>query len=730
QVNETFPLEAGEWGLEDYVVEVEGFECVHYHEVDAILRDGDQVEIRPLRTSDVRARTLSGRHQITADGRRLIDGVPFGRPFFRPAPDRPAIKIPPKKRKRHLGSDGEDDERMLGNGSTMLLTAGASAAEDFPSEDDEDDDDFGLDDDVDGGSESQDVEDSPRASENMGKASPKYRLRSRTSQGPPRNGTRSSPKRSIREGKVLRFDDVVPSEDGKESTSDDSDSDDGQSSSSEDTSSDDDDDTSSDSSVKSSDPPSLEPIRPIRVRPPRPAKVPLPSPPRAAPATSKTPPSQRQAPPGEGLTATKTRNQRRRDSRKLKRLKAMGALPPTADKDALLEYLRQSQSIPGEPSVPEPTIEHAEGHVQSALSKGEDLTAKKKDLLVAIQSGGSDVDSYGLPPSDAALKRPANGLSEIEAPAADIVVVDSPESEPQPKRARTKLDLASSRRMLFGSLGLRTPKTKEDEEEMRRRLTKQVTPRMVPAAISSGPEDHGGPVNGSADAGLDESWKDRIILSAVECYEDHAEMSTPPFPFVQGWDRGPSKSTRSSKKRKRKASNGVDQSDQDDADHGSSANTNGSRKGSNGHGFSGVEDAAPLEPEVPDLPTMTGDPNIYPTATMTDLQRGTVVAFKQLLMGANWEPEVSDYRTAVVDDVVDGTLRMTLARRDRPTSTKHYDADTGERVYSKFEMPSDDEAEGDAEDDYHLELNFAELQDPRIIEAVSGEGVSLDDGST
>lgn len=33
----------GQWGLEDYVVEVNGFECLHFMEVEGLLRDGDEV---------------------------------------------------------------------------------------------------------------------------------------------------------------------------------------------------------------------------------------------------------------------------------------------------------------------------------------------------------------------------------------------------------------------------------------------------------------------------------------------------------------------------------------------------------------------------------------------------------------------------------------------------------------------------------------------------------------
>lgn len=49
--------------------------------------------IRPLLTAEVRARTLTGRDQITDDGRHLVDGIPFGRPYLR-RPNRPDLRIP------------------------------------------------------------------------------------------------------------------------------------------------------------------------------------------------------------------------------------------------------------------------------------------------------------------------------------------------------------------------------------------------------------------------------------------------------------------------------------------------------------------------------------------------------------------------------------------------------------------------------------------------------------
>ena len=43
QVNEVIPLEAEYWGLEDYVVEVRGFECLHFSGLGQVLKDDDEV---------------------------------------------------------------------------------------------------------------------------------------------------------------------------------------------------------------------------------------------------------------------------------------------------------------------------------------------------------------------------------------------------------------------------------------------------------------------------------------------------------------------------------------------------------------------------------------------------------------------------------------------------------------------------------------------------------------
>jgi hypothetical protein len=46
-INEIIPLEAEDWGLEDYLVEVNGFECLHFCSLN-ILKEDDLVTYKSL----------------------------------------------------------------------------------------------------------------------------------------------------------------------------------------------------------------------------------------------------------------------------------------------------------------------------------------------------------------------------------------------------------------------------------------------------------------------------------------------------------------------------------------------------------------------------------------------------------------------------------------------------------------------------------------------------------
>lgn len=333
----------------------------------------------------------------------------------------------------------------------------------------------------------------------------------------------------------------------------------------------------------------------------------------------------------------------------------------------------------------------------------------------------------------------------------------------QTPERRSKLDLASTRRMLFGSLGVRTPKTQEDETETREKLTRGSRLMKEPQSQGVAEANELLTVEGSEE---NESWADKIILKAVECCHEGIELNTPPFPFVQRWDpqqQGGYKGLgggryRKNKKRKRNNSQfyapdfsheaeygqppqhdqpplGVEDPKGKDAAasaqeqqpateaqgmdvHGVQSNSKSMRKSD-----SSAKDS-PVGTNSEDLPTLSEDMSTCVSLTIEVSLPGAIIAFKQLDMSekTKWQPKVSEYRTAMVDHLMDnGMLRMILAQRDRPQKQIQRGS---ERIYSKFEMPG--LSEDEACEDGVIELSFAELIEPKLIRPASTESGTTD----
>lgn len=352
----------------------------------------------------------------------------------------------------------------------------------------------------------------------------------------------------------------------------------------------------------------------------------------------------------------------------------------------------------------------------------------------------------------------ANRKSAQDAALTDQVSLGS-------SKRRSKLDIASSRRLLFGSLGLPTPKNKQDEMKIRDQLMKDIKRRRLSDSQNETEADLpfaiGEPVE-------NEQWKEKIVLKAVECCYDGIELSTPPFPFVQRWDPQQQggheglngRNARRGKKRKRNdeqfyqqvpvhnledgktnanvvALGNEDNQDDDrvsleseqqlqkqqaitsriENDEYELAISDQLKRETNASASASAGDGT-----TQDLPMLPQDMSTCTPLTKGTSLRGAIVAFKQLDMSqeTNWEPRVSDYRTALVDHLMEnGILRMTLARRDQPQVQKSYNQQTGERIYSKFEMPgfNDDESLENG----IVELSFAELIEPKLIRVASVE---------
>lgn len=489
--------------------------------------------------------------------------------------------------------------------------------------------------------------------------------------------------------------------------------------------------------------------------------------------------------PFEGKHRTRTRNQRRRDSKKLNFLKITGVLRPNA---TILDY---HKLYGGEESSDESQPEVADSDT--------DLQLRRDALLKSINSGVEDsfqnsspretsanviVDS--APIDDQAARTEDlesalivdqstdmqgiehdNNQEPINTSSAKDETTVTDEIAPEISKRRSKLDLATSRRLLFGSLGVRTPKSKEDEWNTRLKLMKDIRPVNEPKSPNN--VDASGSFSDAEDV-EDESWKNKIILKAVECCHDGIELSTPPFPFIQRWDPQQQKGykgdhgwkAQKNKKRKRKGECFTQKVSKRKSEDGKSITYNLAPSGAeesldeshvNRSASPQLLTVSPRESDeyeaaindqlmretastsaaaenstAEDLPILPENISTCTQLTEELCLPGAIVAFKQLDMSheTDWQPRVSEYRTALVNQLMEnGILRMKLAHRDQPHIQKSYDHETGERIYSKFEMPGFN----DEEDLEHgvAELSFAELIEPKLIRPASTHSMEIDD---
>lgn len=709
--------------------------------------------IRALQLADLRARRISGRHQISADGKHLIDGVPFGRPYLkRAAPSRPAITIPPRKKRRTLLSgwsggipnDEEDADWVPmpeDSGNPLALIPDDAVDEDSAIRHIQDTEDAPASESDADESEVEDLTDElEELKEDQGPSdihdsTDAYSLRGRkrkASQTPETSSVRSlsisrpadekPPANASPKAKSVRFNkqteelptspkakqpsssdvDMSTSESSCSDTTSDEDSseDEDESSSSvsasdsgSDSDEDEDEDTSSDSSDEDEETSTDESIDT---------------------KSSKASLQPKVSPPGQGSTQTKKSNLRTKLRRRLKKLKELGALP----EEATFQDLRMfDETHPG--PYPEPS-----GMAQPKAQEQEqaEFEAKRQKLLQDLESGGIDVDATSekenVPPS----------LADTQGDVSETVA----ETEIQPAEAevskKRSLDVAASKRLLFGSLGVRTPRTKEDEEATRKKLAgkvRQFQPQEKPEQEAVEPESES-----------DVDWQGKVTLKATECLYDDIKLKDPSFPFEQRWDRDAWNMIRQRKglgrKRKRgRKSYGYDgEADEyQDSDHyfNGDSELNYDENVDYGNGVEG-DVAATTEgnADADTVPEEDADDFPFPDDSMADLtesevKKGSIIAFKQLDMSkaTNWQPKVSDYRVAKVhSDPSDGIFKVRLAKRDR---RKKEEDGEGNRRYSGFEMPGFEDV---GEDDGFRDLPFADLMEPKLLRAVAATQTS------
>ncbi|KAI1621047.1 hypothetical protein EDD37DRAFT_639616 [Exophiala viscosa] len=888
-VNDIVPLESadGEWGLEDYAVEVAAtadqsslYECLHYQTCESVLREDDEVIIRALTSEDLRVRRLGGRHQITGDGRHLVDGIPFGKQWLRRT-NRPGIVIPPRKKRRLLAEEpnSDDDEKVK-----QILPA--ESEEDYTGalvpfisddeeedEDDEEDEDFVEEEEPDQVTLREDFDDADaesdhdeeeagdglddevkvllRDAEDIASAGGGAAARSvferrlkrkrdiddegqpyeddtfegfSTPAKSPRKGiidnddkasadsdedsmmadiaTRQAEKRALNvvdddedldedeedsdfnsldsntgedrraptkdekdeEPDTDSSSDVETSSSGSEADSmldklameqakkralnlvnasgsdllEDSEADedfstpqaeevaqqvvDGTSSSSSesDTSSESEEDSESDSELSESDSESEDDEEKGREgRKAVPDSLPAPLPTTKVSATDlQFNQSPATSAPGQGMARTHRNNDRVKKRKRLEALKMQGLLPANADFKALAEYDEQGQNQgavdvdQAEAAVNEPEVERnvvAETIVDAEMT-GPDETA---DITTHEVVDDKRVEDIGM---TANLIVACSAEVPKTAPNKEAGTV----TEPAPKRAR--LDLASSRRMLFSSLGLRTPKTPEAEQALREKLSKSIRPTKQVAGPINGVESSTGQPHALMED--EDSWKDKLVVSAVECEEYVGPMEPPPFPFKQGW----TKPARDGNKKKRQSR---DQSqyyqsrdeqdptsnDQDFAPDVSTLGTDEETKPTPNTGTKAPETAS-TTPSGISLPT---DFQTLPALTQENIRPGAVIAYQELHVDAStsWQPEISTYRVGDISHLdQDGTIHVKLDPSSLKPKLEVSTEDTEESKTYGFELEGEDKSQ---EDDGIREIQFSDMISAKLVKASSVE---------
>ncbi|TKA39061.1 hypothetical protein B0A54_09658 [Friedmanniomyces endolithicus] len=835
QIDQVFPLEGYHWGLEHYTVTLEGYELLHYHELGAVCKDEDEVVIRPMMWAETRARRLGGRDQITADGRHLVDGLPFGRPRLR-AGSRPEVRIPAMQRRtiedEEDGQVEDDEERVAREGGGMALVRLDEVEDYLDDEDGEDDGDFEMDvegggvdaSEAEGSSEEGSVE-SESGSESSGETSA-------TSSSSDNNLNENA---SMSEASWDGIESAAPTPLGKEAagkavpgslvglTG---------------------------ATVKGQEVKMASPVKSTRTvaskhksnpGPPDGGRVDealnslnesnkslqgkapsdLPRESRVEGGSERV--KRDNAPPFQGTAETKTRNARKRDSRKLAYLKRTDVLPLDATLATLHQWensqkYQESQPDGGgsEQHVVQPASEATEAQtdgtgVKSASAGREDysldtedrapphdmkrdhaamehaehdkpvqIERQRKALLKAIATGGVDIEDKSYkrkraevedeePPDEISAKRPALDSSQSHEQQSQFAVASNMPGEVATTKPtvtrRSKLDLAGSQRLLFGSLGVRVPTTQEEKEAVQKKLAGNVKSKVAPPAakVEASPQRITEFREDNEDA-----WRDKIELTAVECVDEGITLSTPPFPFYQRWD--PSQRKKKSKARTDKAfaaprsqktqngrtesngghvesydkynvNGGGDALDYDDvADEGwedeyweEGALLNG---GNDDEGGTRDDPATQLRRETAeqalheageDFPALPDDITKLPLITEAEAQLDDYIVYTELACSAatKWEPSMLTRTVQLMDtehedenedgERIHATWIVRQALRD-VVRAKEYDGE-GKRVYKKFEMEglSDEEGEEDEGEDRVRRVEWEDLLEARLL---------------
>ncbi|KAK6522553.1 hypothetical protein TWF281_001993 [Arthrobotrys megalospora] len=441
-------------------------------------------------------------------------------------------------------------------------------------------------------------------------------------------------------------------------------------------------------------------------------------------------------PPFKGTSSTRTRNQRRKDSKRLDRLVREGALPAGSTKEDLHRYMEQQQrdngeisDTPKDPSDADTALQANDvtGH-PSGLADGRDQSPKytpMEPLEVIVEE------------MEVSIQVPTTSQQQ-QSESSKPSQTDEPSSSPVGANRRRPGVSDATKRTLLGSLGLRLPRNQAEDEKQREDWKKKNSKLVGNKSkgfleAMAGKEgvhsrfDETGEVATEVPAPQPpqdpEAWKQKIQLSAVECDEEYYDdagdkMPVPSFPFDQNqlWKVEVSH-TKKSKKKKKKNKRKQDEEkayeqqewNPDIYDDSSMQVDSAQRPGHIERSTQGVDE------EVDDLPPVPANLSEYPMLKAPVLPE-SIVVFTRLVLDARWSPTYVQ-TTIKVLSVQGSKIEAQVAKRDRPKAV--YDEETGERVYGRFHMPgteNDDAANG-------IEvLDLNEMFEGRVIK----EGVATE----
>lgn len=813
QVNNVFPLESESWGLEHYVVTVASFEALHYHEIGAVCRDEDEVVIRPLSYAEVRARTLLGRDQIAPDGRHLYDGLPYGRPLLRGVV-RPEVKIPARKRRRLEIEEAPHANDEVDANEGAVVKFGDLDEED---EESEDDGDFEIEEEEEEDSEeSLDEAESEASSEASGESGRESEESSDSDtssssddtsddddssgseswdgiqSGPHSHGKEAASKTAL--GSRMAF---PESQQASQSASGTQQHPNSSKASSEK-------DTTAQISL------SKEPAKFVGI--PQQGKT------KTQDRNARRRDSKKLAflkregtLPSDAILANLreweatnevgeievAQDQLQPESTSANQVDGTSAAvekdPPTETLANSLEAENHKEEgdkgeDEAEEGAPEGAEDEDEGPETQSNLAAKQLEIKRQTLLAQIDSGGVEVESKakrGRKRRAADIEDNGNTEDSTTSSIAPTVLSDEETAEnidtqdnmagaakkkalgatdmiPSSVARRSRLDVAGSKRLLLGSLGVRVPKTQEEKDALQKKLKDRNDQRIAPPPDPEAPAP--APKKAFKIASTDdqqheseddgESWREKIDLNAIECCEEGITLSTPPFPFHQRWDP-------QQRRKKTKGRNGIAYSAGQRA-HPATGKGRKKRSGDymaggelietydkynqNGGGdaldyddeWGGDEDdeyweeGALLDGDYDDedehsadqqlrgeaamgelddgFPPLPEDVTTLPLLAEKDAKKSDFVVYTELVCSAatGWQPRMLT-RTVQLMGKEDDGWDVKMATRDlRP---KEYDGE-GNRVYEKFEMQglSDDEGEEGTKT-----MAWAEMIEPRLL---------------